>query len=371
MNHHHQIDNSRMLPSISNLLISSPPSTQQQQNQKQKQKQLEPPKLNLYPASPTLSPTTTATAKSLNNEYYLSLENRRYSSCSSSNSSITSTISPVLSPMASPSITYTLSSSTSLSATNNHHLPPLQGDDPPQRLRLPSPSLSPISPKSLFSATASWNTTQNVYSSSPSSVCSSTTTEEEEEEVAEDNVSSGGSSGSPSFSFSSLSVSTQHQQQQPQQAQQQPFSRPTSTNTATAANTAAAIPNTQIVFDSSGQPILKRRRGRPPTCLDENGGSFTFLTPTVWDIHVSEEQKQKELKADQKLIAAQEKQRNAVLPEEENMLNAFTNSNMDTILQMPKKKRGRKPKTHISGNSCFVWKDLTSTRSPSAAVRKN
>ena len=32
------------------------------------------------------------------------------------------------------------------------------------------------------------------------------------------------------------------------------------------------------------------------------------------------------------------------------------------------KKRGRKPKTHIVGNSCFVWKDLTSTRTTAAAA---
>ncbi|KAI8076504.1 uncharacterized protein B0P05DRAFT_546126 [Gilbertella persicaria] len=47
---------------------------------------------------------------------------------------------------------------------------------------------------------------------------------------------------------------------------------------------------------------------------------------------------------------------------------AFTNSNMDIMLHMPRKKRGRKPKTHLVGNSCFVWKDLTLSKSKKSNV---
>jgi hypothetical protein len=42
--------------------------------------------------------------------------------------------------------------------------------------------------------------------------------------------------------------------------------------------------------------------------------------------------------------------------------NTFTSTRMDTTLTMPKKKRGRKPKTQLAGNSCFVWRDLTARR---------
>ncbi|KAL0082935.1 hypothetical protein J3Q64DRAFT_1822980 [Phycomyces blakesleeanus] len=59
----------------------------------------------------------------------------------------------------------------------------------------------------------------------------------------------------------------------------------------------------------SQPPALKRRRGRPPNLREPIWeGGWVFLAPTVWE------------------------------------------------------KRGRKPKHHIVGHSCFVWKELTSTR---------
>lgn len=42
----------------------------------------------------------------------------------------------------------------------------------------------------------------------------------------------------------------------------------------------------------------------------------------------------------------------------------FTSTRMDNTLTMPKKKRGRKPKVQLAGNSCFVWRDLTARRGP-------
>lgn len=209
-----------------------------------------------------------------------------------------------------PSISNLLISSPvlNLSPTSPYssNLPPLEGDDPPQRLRLPSPC--PLSPKIPF-----WN--------SPTPSCSSTS--------------------------SSISFEDANEVEQP-------------------IIELKPIPNTQIVFDSSGQPVLKRRRGRPPTCNNnfETGG-WTFLTPTVWDIHVSEEQKERELKADNDILSRLHQHQQVHLLDDtmNDSMNAFTDSNMNTLLQMPRKKRGRKPKTHIVGNSCFVWKDLTCTRS--------
>ncbi|KAI7881503.1 uncharacterized protein EV154DRAFT_523389 [Mucor mucedo] len=175
-------------------------------------------------------------------------------------------------------------------------LPPLEGDDPPQRLRLPS---CPLSPKIPF-----WN--------SPTPSCSSTSSIVSYDEAIEPKP----------------------------------------------------IPNTQIVFDSTGQAVLKRRRGRPPTCnTSYETGGWTFLTPTVWDIHVSQEQKEREIKADHDTMLRLSQQVHVIDDNMNDSMNAFTDSNMDTLLQMPRKKRGRKPKTHIVGNSCFVWKDLTCTRS--------
>ncbi|KAI8143955.1 hypothetical protein BJV82DRAFT_610008 [Fennellomyces sp. T-0311] len=115
-------------------------------------------------------------------------------------------------------------------------------------------------------------------------------------------------------------------------------------------------PTTQILISpTTGQPILKRRRGRPPSNREPvNEGGWTFLTPTVWDVkqppvqHESPEPK----------------------TEQHEMMAAFSSSNMDTVLQMPRKKRGRKPKTQLAGNSCFVWKELPSTRSPSKKAKK-
>lgn len=188
-------------------------------------------------------------------------------------------------------------------------LPPLEGDDPPQRLRLPSP-ISLSSPNMPL-----WN--------SPTPSCSSTT-----------------SSSASFFEDVNEEVSVEIEPK--------------------------PIPNTQIIFDSSGQAVLKRRRGRPPTCNTsfETGG-WTFLTPTVWDIHVSEEQKKREMKADHEILTRLGQHQVHLLHDStmNDSMNAFTDSNMDTLLQMPRKKRGRKPKTHIAGNSCFVWKDLTCTRS--------
>lgn len=109
----------------------------------------------------------------------------------------------------------------------------------------------------------------------------------------------------------------------------------------------APPPCTQILISpTTGQAILKRRRGRPPTRspgYDEGG--WTFLSPTVWDVTPSSTQPS-----------------NSQPDEMADAMAAFTSATMDTVLPMPKKKRGRKPKHHFQGNSCFVWKEITPTR---------
>lgn len=120
-------------------------------------------------------------------------------------------------------------------------------------------------------------------------------------------------------------------------------------------------PSTEILFTEDGEPFIKRRRGRPPIIREAawNGGDWTFMTPTVWNVNSSgqppttqQQQQQSNEKND---------------PSLDKSLTAFTNSDLDTVLQMPKKKRGRKPKTQFAGNSCFVWKDLTAKRSSSSS----
>ncbi|KAI9283224.1 hypothetical protein BY458DRAFT_486072 [Sporodiniella umbellata] len=83
----------------------------------------------------------------------------------------------------------------------------------------------------------------------------------------------------------------------------------------------------------------KRKRGRPPnTSRPESSAdqpNWTFMVPTVWDV----------------------KKKDPSIP-----ITAFTSTRLDMTLSIPKKKRGRKPKKQLAGNSCFVWKDLTAPR---------
>ncbi|CAO3700162.1 unnamed protein product [Rhizopus stolonifer] len=110
------------------------------------------------------------------------------------------------------------------------------------------------------------------------------------------------------------------------------------------------LPFTQIILSESGQAILKRRRGRPPNMKPYMDGSnekhWTFLTPTVWDVNHEAHSQTTEPKED--LMHGS--------------MAAFTSSSMDMVLQMPRKKRGRKPKSHIEGHSCFVWKDIPASK---------
>ncbi|KAI8978474.1 hypothetical protein BDB01DRAFT_837398 [Pilobolus umbonatus] len=219
-------------------------------------------------------------------------------------------------------------------------IPPLQGDDPPQRLRLPliEPTIPSTSIntfyKSTFSPATNWNKVSPKHdkpsSPYPFSKSRSSSLSIDSEETA----------------YAVEDVDTEYTYEE-ECGGYQPDTPP------------LPVPNTRIVFDPTGHPILKRKRGRPPTVRDSNWeGGWTFLTPTVWTIQTSEEQKDRENNA---ICDSMDSHRSSDVLMNKSMV-AFTNSNMDTLLQMPRKKRGRKPKNHIVGNSCFVWKDLTAAR---------
>ncbi|KAI8333875.1 hypothetical protein BC941DRAFT_433233 [Chlamydoabsidia padenii] len=228
-------------------------------------------------------------------------------------------LSPMLSPaLSSSTMSPSVSSTGSISplTMNSAEFPPIHGDDPPRRL-LNSPPLllQPRSP------------TYYLHHHPHHKLSSQ--------------------------ADKSMYLNSQPPQQQQKQLQPVVSSRRTTLKPSKEAPPAPP-PCTEIFISPSGQPILKRRRGRPPTRSPgyEEGG-WTFLSPTVWDVASSSQQH------DQR----HNKKRGSIEDEPtDTMTTAFTSANMETVLPMPKKKRGRKPKTHIEGNSCFMWKDISATR---------
>ncbi|KAG1451983.1 hypothetical protein G6F56_007938 [Rhizopus delemar] len=120
----------------------------------------------------------------------------------------------------------------------------------------------------------------------------------------------------------------------------------------------------ESVINFNDHPLFgpKRKRGRPPnTSRPESTADnhWTFIKPTVWDVkNKSFEQRNKRHVGKVNIPTISSSTSSSV----ENVLNTFTSTNMDMALSIPKKKRGRKPKKQLAGNSCFVWKDLTAPR---------
>ncbi|CAO3638539.1 unnamed protein product [Mucor hiemalis] len=132
----------------------------------------------------------------------------------------------------------------------------------------------------------------------------------------------------------------------------------------------------------------KRKRGRPPNASRpevQGGSNWTFVKPTVWDVkHNQQQQQQQQQQQKQQTIemtsisnpaynhhpsSSIHSTKNNDTPQfyTENTvmsdgINTFTSTNMNMALSIPKKKRGRKPKKQLAGNSCFVWRDLTAPR---------
>lgn len=115
----------------------------------------------------------------------------------------------------------------------------------------------------------------------------------------------------------------------------------------------------------------KRKRGRPPNASRpevEGDSNWTFVKPTVWDVKQNNLQQQKQCSNiesnntftdNHHYHTPQFYTENTVMSDG---INTFTTTNMDMALSIPKKKRGRKPKKQLAGNSCFVWRDLTAPR---------
>ncbi|KAI9322256.1 hypothetical protein BX666DRAFT_1873971 [Dichotomocladium elegans] len=214
------------------------------------------------------------------------------------------------------------------------------------------------------------------------------------------------SSWQPSVSPSSSSTSSQR-----------PTSPPISSS---AASIAAPIGNAGSRISSNSQRsiknplVLKRKRGRPPNATRHaKDNNWTFVTPTVWEVkrssstqhdHREEHREPRHPPAfdqpnldltvlhwpddnDTSDVSGLNNGHNNPGPVgplsmsnsstsvrsgcPEALNNTFANTKMDTPLSMPRKKRGRKPKMQLAGNSCFVWRDLTARRGANRNRRRH
>ncbi|OBZ90845.1 hypothetical protein A0J61_01114 [Choanephora cucurbitarum] len=99
-----------------------------------------------------------------------------------------------------------------------------------------------------------------------------------------------------------------------------------------------------LLSDSEEQENpIKRKRGRPPNNRREKKEQFTFTTPTVCDSAHA-----------QTTVAEEHTLENFVVLQWQEKNNSDVSS-----ISTPKRRRGRKPKTQLAGNLCFVWRDPT------------
>ncbi|EPB83041.1 hypothetical protein HMPREF1544_10224 [Mucor circinelloides 1006PhL] len=270
------------------------------------------------------------------------------------------TLSPLLSPVDS---NYASSISSSCSSPHllsvNQSLPPLQGDDPPKRLKR-HPSVSSVS--SLTSSCSSSSlitkpTLWHVTSPSISPIMSFSPPSLSRQQQHQQQPSTSTSPPPPAAAASAPSIFTVQHSRSPSPVNTEYNQRP------------PLPPSTQIIVNEEGETILKRRRGRPPNLREpsEEGG-WTFLTPTVWD--VKSQQPSQVAVTTEPISNQQQPQQEVATSVTNGSVAAFSSSTMsDTLLHMPRKKRGRKPKTQIAGNSCFVWKDISATRRSTKAMK--
>lgn len=146
---------------------------------------------------------------------------------------------------------------------------------------------------------------------------------------------------------------------------------------------------TRLSFTSTGEPILKRRRGRPPSNAREActwEGGWTFLSPTVWSVNnnnnsnqvtappstalpvsssSSGQQNDQPRKTLDAAATSQQQPHSGAISD----IAAFSSSDLSNVMHMPKRKRGRKPKKQLVGHSCFVWKDIPIVRSPLSTAK--
>lgn len=136
-------------------------------------------------------------------------------------------------------------------------------------------------------------------------------------------------------------------------------------------------------LSQKGPPIVKRRRGRPPNATRHpRDNNWTFVTPTVWEVRRSpslippsqpsacidaSNSREHSPTSTSDITVLQWPddpygKNNTNTTSSEAFNSTFSSTNMDTPLSMPRKKRGRKPKMQLAGNSCFVWRDLTAKK---------
>ncbi|KAI8642702.1 hypothetical protein BD408DRAFT_416081 [Parasitella parasitica] len=242
-----------------------------------------------------------------------------------------------LSPLSSPidSISSNCSSLPSpnlLAVNQSSFLPPLQGDDPPKRLKR-YPSISSIASNSSLLSLNTKPTLWHVSAPSLSPLMPSI------------------KSPSPFLPFSYLAASEQQEELpllSPTISQQDHRPLP------------PLPPSTQTIVNEEGKTILKRRRGRLPSLREPSlEGGWTFLTPTVWDVKSQQQVSQNpDVEEPQPSMSVNN-----------GAVATFSSSDVNMTLPISRKKRGRKPKTHIVGNSCFVWKDISVTRKCSKVIK--
>jgi hypothetical protein len=287
-----------------------------------------------------------------------------------SNNHVNSKLSPLLSPIDSNYASSVSSNCSSLPSPNllsvnqSSFLPPLQGDDPPKILKR-HPSISSISSTNSNFSTLSSNTKPTLWHVASPSVSPM--------------LSPSAASFSPlppSFSPASLAASSSPPKQEQQQYQPESPSPPHTPIISQPSLPVPVVvqrshrpplpPSTQIVMNEEGQPVLKRRRGRPPNLREPSlEGGWTFLTPTVWDVK-NQQQSQNESVSEKPNCSDQQEPTASI---NNGVIAAFSSSDTEVSLQIPRKKRGRKSKTHIVGNSCFVWKDISATRRSTKAMK--
>ncbi|KAI7899016.1 uncharacterized protein BX663DRAFT_522857, partial [Cokeromyces recurvatus] len=134
-------------------------------------------------------------------------------------------------------------------------------------------------------------------------------------------------------------------------------------------------PMTQIILSESGEPILKRRRGRPPI-MTEGNRICTFLTPTVWDVKHHHISPLLQTSSSSHHVNSKRNNNNTMIMTFKTAAataaatttttttttsSPHSNLKIEASTTPPLKKRGRKSKHQMKGNSCFSWKDLATT----------
>ncbi|KAI8882817.1 hypothetical protein K501DRAFT_285658 [Backusella circina FSU 941] len=104
-----------------------------------------------------------------------------------------------------------------------------------------------------------------------------------------------------------------------------------------------------VVFDALEHTASNTRRGRPPVTEEYNPDSqLRFVKPTICSVHMSK-RKKPELQSPSLSLSSSST--------ETSFMVSYDNGDMPAGFDNPNKKRGRKPKSQIQGNSFFVLRN--------------